>query len=178
MVGSVSRVAPLRFADIERLLGVLQRLADGGFLHGAERHVLRADQATDQHQPAGEHDGLAAAGLGSVELLPAVAERAEGQWVDSGGESVADDERLHAQRAAQRLVLVLGVAEDEGAVAVGQHAQREGLDCGGLASAGLTEDHDVRVGDRDVVVGDPADRIAVERPARQQVDAHLRARRR
>ena len=108
------------------------------------------------------------------ELLPAVAERAHGQRVDPGGQAGADDERLDTERAAQRLVLVLGVAQDQGAVAEGHHPGAERLGGAGLAGARLGELEDVGVGRRHVVAQHPAERVAVERSAGELVDTHLR----
>jgi hypothetical protein len=76
--------------------------------------------------------------------------------------------------AAQRLVFVFGVAEDEDSVAVVHHPQAEDLHRAGLAPPGFAEHEHVGVGDRDGLVGDPAERVAVERAAREQVDAQLR----
>ena len=78
------------------------------------------------------------------------AERAEGERVDPGRQPGADRERLHPEGAAQLLVLVLGVAQDQGAVAEVHHPQQQRLDGGGLAAAGFAEDEHVGVGDRDV----------------------------
>ena len=112
------------------------------------------------------------------ELVPAVAEGPEGERVDPGRQPGADGERLHPERAAQLFVLVLGVAQDQGAVAEVHHPQQERLHGGGLAAAGFAEDEHVRVGDRHRVVEDPAERVGVEAAAGQQVDAHLGAGRR
>ena len=48
---------------------------------------------------------------------------------------------------AMSCVLVLDVAEDEGAVAEADHPEQEGLHQGALAAAGFAEDEDVGVGD-------------------------------
>ena len=95
-----------------------------------------------------------------------MAERADGQRVDAGREAVADRERFDTERAAQSLVLVFRVTKDERAVTKIHHAQAERLGGCGFASAGFAEAEDVRVGDRDLVVENPADRVGVERPTR------------
>src|SRR3546814_2493895 len=71
-----------------------------------------------------------------LELLPPVAERPHRQRVDPGPEAGGDDEGLDTERAAQRFVLVLDVAGDQGAVAERHHPGAEPL-----GGAGRSEEH-------------------------------------
>ena len=151
---------------------VAQHSGDGAALGGGERDVLGADEAADQGEPAGEEDGAAAVCLGGVEVGPAVSERSGVEGVDASGEAGADAERVDAEGAGDVLVLVLDVAEDQGAVAEADHPEQEGLDQGALAAAGFAEDEDVGVGDGDGVVGDPAHRVAVEGSSGEDVEPH------
>ena len=75
------------------------------------------------------------------------------------------DERLDAVGATRGLVLILGVAEDQGAVAERHHPVAERFGCSTLAEAWFGELEDVRVGDRHLVGEHPAERVEVERPA-------------
>ena len=182
VVQQVPQLGDGRLAQVGVAGGVagedLQRVADDVGLVGPERDVRladlhAADEPSDQGQPAAEDDRGAALGLLGREVLPAVAEGAHGQRVDPGAHAGADDERLDPVGPAQLLVLVLGVAEDQGAVAERHHPVAEGLGRSRLAGAGLGELEDVGVGDRDVVAQHPAERVAVERAAGELVDAHL-----
>jgi hypothetical protein len=81
---------------------VLQGGLDDDLVGGPERDpslsdALAADEAADQGQPATEHDRGAPLGLGCGQVLPSRPERAEGQWVDPGGQAVPDRERFHTQ---------------------------------------------------------------------------------
>ena len=113
------------------------------------------------------------AAAGSRSAHP-VAQRSERQRVDPRGQARADLEGRHPQGGAQALVLVLGVAQDQGAVPEVHHPQDERLGGGGLPAPGLAEADDVGVGHPHVVAQNPAHRVAVERPTGQDVDAHLR----
>ena len=106
-----------------------------------------------------------------------MAERPHVQRVDPRRHPGPDRERLDAERAAQRLVLVLDVAGDQGAVAERHHPGAEALGRSRLPAARLGELEDVGVGGGDVVAQHPSERVAVERAAGELVDAHLRSRR-
>ncbi|MDN5797964.1 MAG: hypothetical protein L0H79_19770 [Intrasporangium sp.] len=188
--GRIERLPQLGDGDLPQPalpVGVAGEVGEGGLdddlVGGPERdpgvaEALAADVAADQGEPAGEdHRGPGLCGRG-VEVLPALAEGAEREGVDPGGQAVADGEGLDAEGVAELLVLVLGVAEDEGAVAELHHPQHERLDGCTLAAAGFAEGEDVGVGDGHVVAQDPAERVGVEAATGELVDAHLRAGRR
>jgi hypothetical protein len=103
-----------------------------------------------------------------------VAQRPEVQRIDPRGQPVPDRMRFDAERATHRLVLVLDVAEDQCAVAVGHHPQADHLDRAAFASARSAEEDHVRVGHARDSLQRPADRVGVERTAGQEVDANLR----
>ena len=156
---------------------------DDHLVGGAERHpafpdTLRADQATDQGEPAPEHHRGPALRLHRRQGGPALAEGSEIQRVDPRGQSVPDHERLHPEGVTQRFVLVLGVAEDQHPVAEIGHPEQERLAGRRFAAAGFAETHHVRVGHRHVGGQHPAERVGVETATRKHVDAHLRAGRR
>ena len=103
---------------------------------------------------------------------------AEVEGVDAGAHAWSDGEGLDAERAAQRFVLVLRVAEDEHLVAEVHHQGGEVLGVGRLAAAGLAERDHVGVGDRDRVIEHPTERVGVEAAPGEFVDAYLGAGRR
>src|SRR3954447_17864820 len=69
-----------------------QRLPHCRLLGGPERHLLRADEPTDQHEPASEDDGFTATGLCGVQSLPVLTEGTEVEGVDARRQAMADDE--------------------------------------------------------------------------------------
>ena len=178
---SVQRRPQLRDGDLAHPVGargvpgqVADDLADGSLGRRPERHVLRADQTSDQQQPAGEHHRRAALRLRGGQPGPVVAQRPEVQRVDPRRQAVTHGVRLHSQRPAQRLVLVLDVTQDQRAVAEGHLPQGEHLDRAGLPATGRPEEDHVRVGDTGDAVQRPADRIGVESAVGEVVDAQLR----
>lgn len=118
---------------------VAGQLGEGGLddavAGGPERDALLADelgadQPADQGEPTPEDDPGPPLGFDPVEGVPPVAERAEVEGVDAALMPGPDGEGLDAERAAQRFVLVLRVAEDEHLVAEVHHQGREVLGVG------------------------------------------------
>jgi hypothetical protein len=183
--GVVEQLPQLRDGDFPHpgvAAGIAGQVLQGGLDHdlagGSERHpqvaeALAADQPTDQGQPAAEHNRGPLLRLRRREPVPADAEGPKGQRVDPGRQPVPDRKRFHPERAAQLLVLILRVAQDQGPVTEVHHPQQQRLHRGRLAAARLAENKHVRVGDRHRVVQHPAERVSVETTARQHVDADL-----
>ena len=170
--GGAAGVYPVR----SRRAALTTCLLDGPERDRGGADALGADQAADEGEPAAEDDRGPALGRlrgpGCPSRWPS-GPNASGLIRAGRPGPIANG--LHAEEPAQRFVLVLGVAQDQGAVAEVHHPQDERLGGGGLAAAGFAEADDVGVGDRDVVAQDPPERVGVERAPGQHVDAHLGA---
>ena len=153
---------------------------DDVLLHGPKGHgglsdALGTDLPAQQGQPPPEHDRCPGLRLTRVQVLPALRQGPERERVDPGGQPGPDPERLHPHNGAKGFVLVLGVSQDQGAVPEVHHPQDERLGGGGLATAGFAEADDVGIADRAVAAQASPERVGVECPAGQHVDAHLGA---